>query len=437
MPVRVTIKGPIRIKGSIKVPADKSVSHRSLILSAMATGESRIEGLLESKDVLSTLSCLTRLGVGIEKIAPGCYRVDGLPSGGLMEPKEVLDCGNSGTTVRLLVGLVSAHPMTCVFAGDRSLSERPMGRVVGPLSMAGATFLGRAGNSRLPLTVRGGTLKPTIYTLPVASAQVKSCLLLAGLGSSGTWRITEPAPTRDHTERMLEGSGVVVWREGRTIEITGPQSPRSGQWTVVGDISSAAFFLVAGLLAAEPEVTIEGVSLNPTRTGILDVVEAMGGQCRVTPGPSVSGEPQGTLLIRPSELEATQIGGELIGRLVDEIPILAVAATLARGQTRISDAAELRKKECDRIHAMTTELAAMGARIKEEADGFTIDGVTGLTGARVSSHDDHRVAMALAVAGLAAQGTTTIEHAECVDISYPGFFEDLRRMTGEGHVTIE
>ncbi|MBI4860030.1 MAG: 3-phosphoshikimate 1-carboxyvinyltransferase [Candidatus Riflebacteria bacterium] len=411
----------------MRVPGDKSVSHRTLILGALAPGESLVEGLLESADVHSTRSCLTRLGARIERLGQGKYRVNGFESGP-EEPREVLDCGNSGTTVRLLMGLVAAHPISCVFAGDASLSERPMERVVRPLSEAGATFLGRAGSTRLPLAVRGGNLRPLDHRTPVASAQVKSCLLLAALNSTGTWRVTEPAATRDHTERMLEGAGVVLWRDGSTVELTGPQRPRPLSVTVVGDISSAAFFIAAGLLAADDGLALQGVSLNPSRTGFLDAVKAMGGSLEIVEGEPVSGEPQGRLVVRRSQLTGTTIGGSLVPRLIDEIPILAVLAATARGRTVIRDAAELRAKECDRIKATVEALDLLGAKVQEQADGLIIDGVTELVGAEVASRDDHRIAMSMAIAGLAARGTTTIARTGCVDISYPSFWTDLARV---------
>jgi 3-phosphoshikimate 1-carboxyvinyltransferase len=422
------IRGPARLNGRLAVPGDKSVSHRALILSALADGTSRIDGLLESADVLSTVEALRRLGVEIEGEG-GTWRVSGRPAGGLREPQGPLDCGNSGTTARLLAGVVAAHPITCVLIGDRSLSERPMERIVRPLEAAGATFLGRARNSRLPLAVRGGHLRALHHHLPVASAQVKSCLLFAALQSEGLWQVTEPVCSRDHTERMLAGAGVKLERHGCTVALAGQQVPRAADWRVVGDFSSAAFFLVAGLLAADPEVILEGVNTNETRTGLLEVLTSMGADLSVDAEDAVCGEPRGALRARKSELAAVTVGGGLIPRMIDEVPVLAVAAALARGITRIRDASELRRKECDRLHALATELPRMGARVVEEADGLTIEGVPRLHGARVSCHGDHRIAMALAVAALAAHGTTEIEGArESVGISYPGFAADLARL---------
>ena len=422
------IQGPSPISGELTVPADKSVSHRALIFAALAEGESTIEGLLESKDVLSTAGCLQSLGVAIERRGAGSWRVAGRGARGFVEAAQVLDCGNSGTTARLMLGVLSALPLTSTFTGDRYLCARPMARVVEPLVRAGARVMGRGGDALLPLTLRGGSLKPLDFQMPVASAQLKSCLLLAALSSEGTWRVTEPAPTRDHTERMLAGAGVKLQRDGLTVSLTGPQAPRPQAMRVVGDISSAAFWIAAGLLAADGELVLSGVNTNPTRTGILDVVRAMGGHLVVEEGAPVSGEPQGRLRMRRSELVGTRIAGDLIPRLIDELPVIAVMACFARGVTEIRDATELRKKECDRIKALCAELPKLGAQVREEPDGLTITGTGRLTGAVVDSHEDHRIAMALAIAALAAHGSTTIERAHCVDISYPEFWRDLARV---------
>lgn len=422
------IQGPSPISGQLTVPADKSVSHRSLIFAALADGESTIEGLLESKDVLSTAGCLQALGVDVERRGAGSWRVRGRGAKGLAEPTQVLDCGNSGTTARLMIGVLSALNLTSTFTGDKYLCARPMARVIEPLTRAGLRVMGRANDSLLPLTIRGGGLEPLDFKMPVASAQLKSCLLLAGLSSEGTWRVTEPAPTRDHTERMLAGAGVKLQRDGLTVTLTGPQQPKPQAMRVVGDISSAAFWIAAGLLAAEPELVLTGVNTNPTRTGILDVVRAMGGDLTVEEGDPVSGEPQATLRMRRSELVGTRIAGDLIPRLIDELPVIAVLACFARGTTEIRDATELRKKECDRIKALCSELPKLGAKVTEAPDGLTIEGTGRLTGARVDSHEDHRIAMSLAVAALAAEGTTAIDRAHCVDISYPEFWRDLSRV---------
>jgi 3-phosphoshikimate 1-carboxyvinyltransferase len=426
-----------RIAGAVTVPGDKSISHRAALFGAVATGVTEVLGLLEGEDCLRTLQAVGALGADVSRKAPGHYLIQGAGLEGLSEPDAVVDCGNSGTTARLLLGLLAGQPFAAVLTGDDSLRRRPMDRVVEPLSRMGARVIGRGGGRRLPLAIAGTRpLAPVRHVAPVASAQVKSAILLAGLWASGPVSVVEPAQSRDHTERMLAAFGADLAVDGREVTLR-PGRPLGGRLVrVPGDISSAAFFLVAGALAAEGAVTVEGVGLNPTRTGVLDVLGAMGADLRVAEAP-LDGEPRGDLTVCTARLAGTAIGGPVVPRAIDELPILAVAAACADGVTELRDAAELRVKESDRIRALATELTKLGARIEERPDGFRIVGLAGpLRGARVASWGDHRLAMALIVAGLVADGPTLVEDVDCIATSYPDFVATCRRLAGDDCVEV-
>jgi len=429
--MQLIIKPPSTLTGNITPPGDKSISHRAAIIGALAEGETAIDGFLEGADCLSTLNCLRALGVDIDGPHNGRVVVHGRGPAGMHEPETVLDAGNSGTTMRLLMGVLAGLPFYSVITGDASLRRRPMGRVARPLQAMGTQIWGRRGGEQAPLSIRGGNLQPISYTLPVASAQIKSALLLAGLFTPGATTITEPYQSRDHSERLLRTAGADIKVDGLQVTVTGKKVLQPlPVINIPGDISAAAFFLVAGCIHPRASINITNVNLNPTRTGILEVMQAMGGQITVTPAAASGGEPAGDIKVASSSLQGLPIGGELIPRLIDELPVLAVAAATAAGTTVVRDAAELRVKESDRISALARELTVMGAAIEERPDGFVIQGnKTGrLRGAAVDSHGDHRLAMALAVAALAAEGTTVIKGAECIAISYPHFVADLIRL---------
>ncbi|MCL6640923.1 MAG: 3-phosphoshikimate 1-carboxyvinyltransferase, partial [Candidatus Rokubacteria bacterium] len=392
---------------------------------------------LESDDCLRTLRAVEALGAEVTRKGPGEYRIAGAGPRGFSEPADVLDCGNSGTTARLLLGVLAAQPFWTFLTGDESLRRRPMARVVAPLAAMGATVVGRADAGRLPLGIRGGPLRALHWDLPVASAQVKSAILLAGLHADGPVSVTEPAASRDHSERLLRRFGARLERRGLTTTIE-PGRLVATSVRVPGDISSAAFLLVAGAIVADSRVTVSGVGLNPTRTGVLEVLEAMGARLSITPaGDADADEPAGDVTVTAGELRGTRIAGSLIPRLIDEIPALAVAAACARGRTDVRDAAELRVKESDRVAVLARELGRLGARVAEQPDGLVVEGGGPLVGARVSSDGDHRIAMALAVAALVARGTTVIEDAGCIATSFPQFPECLNRLAGEPVAVLE
>jgi 3-phosphoshikimate 1-carboxyvinyltransferase len=414
-----TVRSPRRLTGEIRLPGDKSISHRALLLNAVAEGEAKVSGLSGGADVVSTAGCLRALGVEV-----GERRVIGRGWDGLREPAGALDCGNSGTTMRLLAGLLAGRPFPVTLVGDGSLSRRPMERVVAPLRLMGA----RAGTA--PLRVGGGRLHGIEYESPVASAQVKSAILLAGLSAEGTTRVVEPAPTRDHTERMLAAMGAPVVQVGGAVSVTGPVAGlRPLDVAVPGDLSAAAFWLVAAGLHAHAHVHLPAVGVNPTRTALLDLLGSAGVEL-VRLRPRLAGvEPVADLEVGSlREGRAFAVAGARVAELIDELPVLAVAAAVLPGTSRISGAGELRVKESDRVTAMAAGLAAMGADVTELTDGWEIRGPRHLEGARVASFGDHRVAMALAVAGLLADGETEIEDAECVAISYPGFWDQLESL---------
>ena len=421
-PVRSWIlHAPDRIEGSIRVPGDKSISHRSAILGAMAHGPTEIQGFLRGEDCLATLRALRALGAEITESGEGCIHVLGRGPEALCEPDTILDAGNSGTTLRLLAGLLAGRPFLSVLTGDASLRGRPMRRVVDPLTAMGATLWGRAGGQYPPLAIRGGELRGIAWTTPVPSAQVKSAILLAGVQASGETHVTEPLLSRDHTERMLTAFGLLARRQGRTVSISGKGRMRGIPLVVPGDISSAAFFLVA--VAARPgaEILIQDVGVNPTRTGSLEVLRRMGASITEEHVRAEAGEPVADLHVRGAQLHGTTIEAELIPRLIDEVPALAVAAALAEGETFISGGAELRVKEVDRLAALAGELSKLGIPVAAGQDSLCITGAHPLRGGVVQSRGDHRMAMALAVSALFAQGEVRVEDVACVDTSFPGF----------------
>ncbi|MFN7246755.1 MAG: 3-phosphoshikimate 1-carboxyvinyltransferase [Microcystis sp.] len=422
------------LRGKITIPGDKSISHRSLMLGAIAEGETVIHGLLLGEDPRSTASCFRAMGVEISQLNSEKVIVKGRGLGNLEEPLEILDAGNSGTTIRLMLGLLAGHrDRFFVVTGDASLRSRPMSRVVKPLKEMGAQIWGRKANSLAPLAVSGESLQPIHYYSPVASAQVKSCLLLAGLLTEGKTTITEPALSRDHSERMLRAFGANIEVDGETNSVTVTGYPTlTGQTVIVpGDISSAAFWLVAGAIVPNSELLIENVGINPTRTGVLQVLQAMGADITLENQRVVTGEPVADLRVKSSPLQATTIAGEIIPRLIDEIPILAVAAVFAQGTTIIKDAEELRVKESDRLTVMATQLDRLGAKVRELPDGLEITGGTGLFGTEVDSFTDHRIAMSLAIAALNCRQPTTIHRAEAAGISYPDFVTTLQQICQE------
>lgn len=419
------------LQGRIQIPGDKSISHRALMLGALAQGETIIRGLLLGEDPRSTASCFRAMGAEISELNTQEVRVQGIGLGNLLEPADVLNAGNSGTTLRLMLGILASHSdRFFTVTGDGSLRSRPMSRVVKPLQQMGAEIWGRKGDSLAPLAVKGQALRPIHYHSPISSAQVKSCILLAGLMTDGQTTVTEPAISRDHSERMLRafGADLTVDLDAKSVTITGGAQLQGQTVVVPGDISSAAFWLVAGAIVPGSDLTIENVGVNPTRTGVLEALAEMGADITLENEREVAGEPVADLRVRHSKLKACRIAGDLIPRLIDEIPILAVAAAFAEGTTVIQDAAELRVKESDRITVMATQLNAMGARVTELSDGMEITGGHPLTGAEVDSHTDHRIAMSLAIAALNAKGTTTIHRAEAAAISYPDFTATLQRI---------
>lgn len=429
----VTSCGPIRAE--IAIPGDKSMSHRSAMFASLAEGRSTVTGFLEAEDCLSTVAAMRSLGARIEHTGPGTFVIEGT-GGRLRQPAGGVDCGNSGTTMRLLSGIIASQPIRARMTGDASLSKRPMGRVIKPLSEMGARFTAEGGEGRPPLVVEGGVLNPLSYEMPVASAQVKSAVLLAGLSAQGETSVVEPAACRDHTERMLREFGVTLHigepdgNGRRRISLMGPQKLRARDFAVPGDISSAAFWLVAGAAKEGSEITMHGVGLNPTRDGIISVLRRMGADITATPADPTAAEPSGTVIVRGGKLTGTVIAGAEIPNVIDELPVLAVAGALASGITVIRDARELRVKETDRIAAIAGNLRAMGANVAETEDGMVIEGGHPLHGATLQCFHDHRIAMACAVAGLFADGETVVEHVECVDTSYPTFGDTLDSVIG-------
>jgi 3-phosphoshikimate 1-carboxyvinyltransferase len=408
------------LTGRVRVPGDKSISHRSIMLGSIARGTTRITGFLEGEDALATMNIFRALGVRIEGPDAARVIVHGVGMHGLRAPRQVLDCGNSGTSMRLIAGLLAAQPFDAELDGDASLRRRPMRRIADPLALMGAR-IETADGGRPPLRIRGNPRLHAIeYTLPVASAQVKSALLLAGLYAEGTTRITEPAPTRDHTERMLAGLGYAIRRTDATVELTGGGELHAAAIEVPADISSAAFFMVGASVAPGSDVTLEHVGMNPTRTGVIEILRRMGADLTVTNERAAGGEPVADIRMRAAELRGIEIPERLVPLAIDEFPALFVAAACARGRTVLRGAAELRVKESDRIQVMADGLSALGARATPTADGIIIEGGA-LGGGAVESHGDHRIAMAFAMAGLAARAPVVVRDCANVATSFPGF----------------
>ncbi len=415
---------PNSLHGIIRVPADKSITHRALMLTPLLQGETRIENFLDSETTRATLNCVRAMGADIQEIDSNTLRVNGRGLHSLQEPRDVLWCLGSGTTIRLLSGICAGQHFLSVLDGTPALKRRPMGRIVEPLKQMGATILARDNDRFPPLVFRGGNLRGIEYALPVASAQVKSAILLAGLFADSPTTVHEPAPSRDHTERMLRAFGVDVSRlTEHSVRVSPPQRLETGDWRleIPADFSSAAFFIVAALLVKNSELRLENVGLNFGRTGLLDALTRMGAEFEIQNPREENGEPIGDIVVTSAELRATNVGGGEVPRMIDEFPIFAIAATQAHGETRVRGAQELRIKESDRVVTVAQELRKMGAQIEEQEDGFVIAGPTKLRGARVNAHNDHRMAMSLAIAGLIADGETIIEGWECVADSFPYF----------------
>jgi 3-phosphoshikimate 1-carboxyvinyltransferase len=414
------------LNGELQVPGDKSISHRAVMFGAVAEGKTRIHNFLMGEDCLSTISCFRKLGVDI-KLKEDVVVVDGNGWDSLSEPTEVLDTGNSGTTTRLMMGILAGRPFHSVMIGDESIAKRPMKRVTDPLKLFGTAIDGRDEGNFTPLSIRGGSLKAIQYSLPVASAQVKSAILLAGLQAEGVTEIIEPQRTRDHTEKMILEFGGEIERQEDTIMLRGGQVLSGTEVYVPGDISSAAFFMTAAAIVKGSSITLKNVGLNETRTGIIEVMKRMGAKMEIMEK-TASGERIGDILVETSELNGVEIGGDLIPTLIDEIPVIALLATQAKGTTIIKDAEELKVKETNRIDAVVQELKKLGADITATDDGMIIKGAKSLKGSEVHSWGDHRIGMTLAVASLITDSPVYLEDAEAIKISYPQFFEDLNML---------
>lgn len=412
-----------KLHGKLTIPGDKSISHRAVMFGALAQGTTKITHFLEGADCLSTISCFQAMGIHIQKNKDEVL-VEGKGLHGLQAPLDILDVGNSGTTTRLISGILAGQDFTSRLTGDASICQRPMGRIITPLSLMGAQITSQNQNGCAPLTIQGGHLHGIHYQSPVASAQVKSCVLLAGMYADAPTSVTEPVLSRNHTELMLNYFGAQVTSKGTTAAILPPPDLKARDITVPGDISSAAYFIAAGLLVPGSEILLCNVGINPTRDGLLRVCQAMGGDITLL-NVRNDGEPTADLLIRSSSLHGTEIKGEIIPTLIDEIPMIAVMAAFAEGTTVIRDAAELKVKESDRIQVMTDNLTRMGADVEALPDGMIIHGGKPLHGATIDSHKDHRIAMSFAVAGGICEGSLTITDGECVNISYPEFYTDL------------
>ena len=425
-----------RVEGIPTLPGDKSISHRAVLLNSLASGSAHVSNFCEGDDRTAMLGCLRGLGVSIKRVrhtdgraCTDCFYVRGRGPSGLREPDHVLNAGNSGTTMRLVAGLLAAQPFFSVISGDRSLRSRPMDRIVRPLAKMGAKIMGRGQDALAPLAIRGGSLRGIEYPLPVASAQLKSALLIAGLYARGRTKVIEPSPSRDHTERMLRAMGADVASDGPTITV-GRSDLYAMDVHVPGDISSAAFWMVLAACHPDARLRISRVGINPTRTGVIDVLKEMGARMTLDNIHEDAGEPSADVVVESSELRAMEIGGDLIPRVIDEIPILALAAACAEGRTVIRDAHELRVKESDRIAATVEGLRRMGASVEERTDGMVVNGGATLEGADVLGHGDHRIAMTMGIAGAIAAGRTSVAGAEAAFVSYPGFWDVLSAVTG-------
>lgn len=423
-----------QIQGELNLPGDKSISHRSVIFNSIAKGTAEITNISLGQDCISTINIMRSMGVevNLDDQDLTTVTIKGVGRTGLQEPNIVLDAGNSGTTMRLISGLLSTQPFFSVLTGDDSLRSRPMGRIISPLKQMGANINGRDGNTKAPFAIQGSLLQGIEYTMPVASAQLKSCLILAAINSIGETILHQPALSRDHTEKMLGNMGVDIHNEGLQLTI----QPFNGEFqstdvNVPADISSAAFWIVAGLCHKQGKITLKNVGINPSRSGILDVMSAMGGNITIKNSTIVAGEEVGDIVVESSELVGVEIGGDIIPRLIDEIPIIALAACFAKGKTIIRDASDARNKESDRLSITASELTKFGADIEELDDGIIVNGVGSLNGTTCESFDDHRIAMMEAIAAILSKGQTTIKNSDCVAISYPMFWDDLSILTGD------
>jgi 3-phosphoshikimate 1-carboxyvinyltransferase len=425
----IEIKKSKGLRGEIIPAPDKSISHRAVMFASMAEGRSRVTNFLRAEDPLSTLKAFRMLGVPITDNDNGEIVIEGRGLRGFTEPPDVIDCGNSGTTIRLISGLLAGNDFFSVLTGDDSLKQRPMARVIDPLKKMGAVISARGGDRFPPMAIRGGGLRAVDYPMPMASAQVKSCLIIAGLYAEGATQITEPQKSRDHTERMLSAMGADISVDGLKVSVIGGGRLGAIDMQAPGDFSSAAFFIAAALIVPDSEIVIRGVGMNPARTGMLQVISEMGASIRIENRREESGEPVADIVCSTAErLKAVSIGRELIPSLIDEFPVICILASLAEGVTGIKGAEELRAKESDRIKAMAEELKKLGVAVTEYPDGIDITGVAELQGAEVESHGDHRIAMSLSVAGLVSRGRMKIKDASCVDISFPGFYEKLKTL---------
>ncbi len=426
------VKNCKKVEGRIFVGGDKSITHRSLILASIAQGETEINNYSYAEDCFSTLNCMKKLGVEIERDRNTIY-VKGRGIDGLSEPDDILDCGNSGTTMRLLAGVLAGQKFYSVLNGDQSLRKRPMKRIIEPLNLMGARINSRKGGFA-PLSIKGTKLKGIEYELPIASAQVKSALMLAGLYASSETIIIESVLARDHTERLYEFYGIRFRREGKKIVVYPVEQFKGRIIDVPNDISSAAFFIVLGLMLAENNLILKNTGTNPLRYGVIDVLKGAGANITTKEPKMCAGEPVADIVVKKSELKPFYIGGEVIPKLIDEIPVLTVLATQLNGETMINDAQELRVKETDRIKAITNELTKMGADIQEKDDGLVINGPSRLKGCVCNSYNDHRIAMALAIAGLIAEGNTIVKDSDCISISFPSFIGLLKQVAGDDYV---
>ncbi|WP_316347011.1 3-phosphoshikimate 1-carboxyvinyltransferase [Desulfuromonas acetoxidans] len=424
-----TVSASRGLRGEITVPGDKSISHRSVMFGSLAKGVTRVSGFLQGEDNLSTVKAFRAMGVTIDQPGDGELVIHGLGVHGLQEPADVLDCGNSGTTIRLMSGLLAGQSFFSVLTGDQYLRKRPMGRIVAPLAGMGASIRGRQQGQYAPLAIDGQQLKATSYQSPVASAQVKSAVLLAGLYADGVTTVYEPHLSRDHSERMLRHFGVEVTSFDGGVSLAGGQELTARDLLVPGDISSAAFFMVAGLIVPDSELLIKNVGINPTRCGVIDILKKMNGSIELVNEREMAGEPVADLLVKSSDLKGIEIGGEDVPRAIDEFPVISVAAACAEGTTVIRDAKELRVKETDRIAAMADVLSTFGVTVTTAEDGMTVQGAERLQGGRVNSCGDHRIAMSSAIAALRADGDVVIEDTQCTATSFPNFWQLLGTVT--------
>lgn len=420
-----TVQSAQGVRGEIRVPGDKSISHRSIMFGSIANGITKVTGFLRGEDALATLEAFRAMGIRVDDDGE-TLTIHGKGLHGLTEPADVLDCGNSGTSMRLLTGLLAGQDFFSVLSGDKYLRARPMKRVVGPLSQMGAKILGRDGGEKAPLAIQGSKLKGIEYDSPVSSAQIKSAIMLAGLYADGETVVREPHLSRDHSERMLRHFGATIDSFPGGVRLSGGVELQGRDVAVPGDISSAAFFMVAALIVPGSELLIRGVGVNPTRTGIIDILKGMGGDLELLNPREESGEPVADIRVRYSKLKAMEISGDLVPRAIDEFPSICVAASLADGRTVLRDASELRVKETDRIAAMAKNLRLAGVEVVETPDGMEIVGQAALKGCSADSFGDHRIAMSMLVAGLAADGETSVTDVECIATSFPGFIDLLQ-----------